>query len=63
MRLKFGRKSCLLGELSSSVGWNKGDLVEKLESKRLEKASTFHQAKVDLEKQISQVSAKSNEIQ
>ena len=46
LRLKFGRKSCTLGELSTSVGWNKKDLVEKLEEKRIEKGEIFHKAKV-----------------
>lgn len=31
LRLKNGRKNCLLGDLSKSIGWNKGDIVEKLE--------------------------------
>lgn len=34
LRLKFGRKSCLLGELSSSIGWTKSCIVKKLEEKR-----------------------------
>lgn len=35
VRLKFGRKYCLLGDLSKSIGWNKGEVVQRLEEKRL----------------------------
>ena len=57
VRLKFGRKSCLLGELSSSVGWNKQELVDRLEAKRNEKAQVFYKAKLALNKKISKAGA------
>ena len=42
MRLKTGRKSCLLGELSEKVGWSQGEVVKSLEEKRSERASEYH---------------------
>ena len=63
MRLKFGRKFCLLGELCKSVGWNKSELVEKLEEKRIEKSKSFYEAKVELEKKVDQICTQSKEIQ
>lgn len=55
VRLKFGRKSCTLGELSTSVGWTKGELLEKLEEKRIKKAETFYEAKLGVQKKISKI--------
>lgn len=52
VRMKNGRKSCLLGELSALVGWNKGDLVKNLEEKRLEKAEAYHSAKEKLRRNL-----------
>ena len=36
VRLKAFRKFCLLGDLCKSIGWNKGDVIDRLEKKRLE---------------------------
>jgi large subunit ribosomal protein L13Ae len=54
VRLNRGRKSCLLGELSSVVGWNHGKTVERLEEKRLQRAEKYHQKKSLLDKAINQ---------
>lgn len=63
IRLKFGRKFCLLGELCKSVGWTKSELVGKLEEKRIEKSKSFHEAKVEVEKKVEKICASSKEIQ
>ncbi len=56
VRLRHGRKNCLLGELSKSVGWNQGEVVARLETKRIEKATQHynakHQLKVAIEKSL-----------
>ena len=41
VRLKNGRKNCLLGDLCTSIGWNKAGVVEKLEKKRIERGSAY----------------------
>ncbi|PIK56991.1 putative 60S ribosomal protein L13a [Apostichopus japonicus] len=41
LRLKPGRKFCVLGRLSREVGWNYGDIVEALEDKRKSKSMVF----------------------
>ena len=46
------RKYCKLGDLSSQVGWNKKELIEKLETKRQERASEYYKKKQTLEKNI-----------
>lgn len=58
VRLGRGRKSCLLGELCSVVGWNHGKTVERLEQKRLERAEKYHVKKVALDKVINVDAAK-----
>jgi len=45
-RLRNSRPFCKLGDLSTSVGWSKQTLVEKLEAKRRARATTYHQKKV-----------------
>merc|ERR1712232_313970 len=44
-RMKEFRKFCELGELAHLAGWQKGDLISKLEDKRKEKSAKFHQRK------------------
>ena len=46
LRIKSFRKTTNLGELATSVGWTKADVVAKLESKRLDKARVWHSAQV-----------------
>merc|ERR1712224_499644 len=38
VRIKSHRKTCLLGELASHFGWEKGDVVSTLEAKRIAKS-------------------------
>jgi large subunit ribosomal protein L13Ae len=44
-RIKPHRNTCLLGELSSHFGWEKGGVVAQLEAKRKEKSARYHEAK------------------
>ncbi len=53
LRLRSGRKFCLLGDLASSVGWNQADVVKRLEKKREEKSSLYYKSKVKLNKAIN----------
>ena len=62
VRLNRGRKSCLLGDLCSSVGWNYGPTVEKLEKKRMEKGETYYQNKSKLERVVAQETQKLPEV-
>lgn len=62
VRLKSGRKSCLLGELSKLVGWNKGDLVKQLEEKRQEKSEAYFNAKKKLEMNLEKDLESNNEV-
>ena len=49
-----------MGELSSQIGWNKGELVQKLEAKREEQASEWFQRKekmrIAVEKEVDSIS-------
>ena len=45
LRVKPNRKTCLLGELASQVGWTRRDIVDTLEQKRKVKSERFYQAK------------------
>jgi large subunit ribosomal protein L13Ae len=47
LKLKPGREYCVLGELAAQVGWKQQGLVQKLEEKRLEKAKTWFQSKLE----------------
>jgi large subunit ribosomal protein L13Ae len=46
LRLKNHRKHCLLGDLSSQVGWTKQSIVNELEEKRKVKSKKFYVKKV-----------------
>lgn len=63
LRLKFGRKSGLLGDLCTQVGWNKADLVKKLEEKRLARAEQYHTAKKTLDGKINDSLKANKEVQ
>jgi len=45
LRLKSHRNSCVLGDLSSSVGWTKSEIVASLEAKRKVKSEKYWAAK------------------
>merc|ERR1712176_1151351 len=44
-RIKPHRNTCLLGELSSHFGWERGNVVADLEAKRKAKSLRFHEMK------------------
>ena len=46
VKLSSFRKYCRLGELSSQVGWGKGDLIENLENKRRDRAAAWHKKRI-----------------
>lgn len=46
LRLKPGRKYATLNRISSEVGWKYGEVVDKLEAKRVVKQQAFHDRKV-----------------
>ena len=46
VKLTSFRKFCKLGDLSSQVGWNQQQLVEKLENKRRDRALTWHKKRI-----------------
>ncbi|KAL3517801.1 hypothetical protein ACH5RR_020390 [Cinchona calisaya] len=54
LRLQAGHKYCLLGRLSSEVGWNHADTIRELENKRKERA----QATYERRKQLTRLSIK-----
>ncbi|XVF23061.1 hypothetical protein REPUB_Repub13aG0005500 [Reevesia pubescens] len=45
LRLQKGHKYCLLGRLSSEVGWNHYDTIRELEKKRKERAQVAYERK------------------
>ena len=47
VKLASFRKFCTLGDLSSQVGWGKQELIEKLESKRKERALNWHKRRIE----------------
>ncbi|XP_051133489.1 60S ribosomal protein L13a-4-like [Andrographis paniculata] len=50
LRLQAGHKYCLLGRLSSEVGWNHYDTIRELEEKRKERAQATYERKKQLTK-------------
>lgn len=46
VKLTSFRKFCKLGDLSSQVGWGKQELIENLENKRKERATTWHKKRI-----------------
>ncbi|KAG2716775.1 hypothetical protein I3760_03G143200 [Carya illinoinensis] len=50
LRLQKGHKYCLLGRLSSEVGWNHYDTIRELEKKRKERAQVAYDKKQQLNK-------------
>ncbi|KAK2990072.1 hypothetical protein RJ640_025435 [Escallonia rubra] len=50
LRLQAGHKYCLLGQLSSEVGWNHYDTIKELEKKRKERAQVAYERKKELSK-------------
>ncbi|PHU01583.1 60S ribosomal protein L13a-4 [Capsicum chinense] len=50
LRLQAGHKYCLLGKLSSEVGWNHYDTIKDLENKRKERAQVTYDRRKQLVK-------------
>lgn len=50
LRLQAGHKYCLLGRLSSEVGWNHYDTIRELEKKRKDRAQVTYEKKKQLTK-------------
>ncbi|KAH0733890.1 hypothetical protein KY285_009597 [Solanum tuberosum] len=50
LRLQAGHKYCLLGKLSSEVGWNHYDTIKELENKRKERAQVAYERRKQLAK-------------
>lgn len=50
LRLKPGRRWCVLGRLASEVGWRYADTIQTLEAKRKVRSSAFHNRKTALTK-------------
>ena len=48
LRLQAGHKYCLLGRLSSEVGWNHYDTIKELEVKRKERSQAVYERKKQL---------------
>ncbi|KAK9946122.1 hypothetical protein M0R45_011599 [Rubus argutus] len=50
LRLQAGHKYCLLGKLSSEVGWNHYDTIRELQKKRKETSQIVYERKKQLNK-------------
>merc|ERR1712088_936130 len=50
LRLKHGRRFCVLGRLGHEVGWKYQDIVAALEAKRKVKGEAFHKGKLEVAK-------------
>jgi large subunit ribosomal protein L13Ae len=48
LRLKNYRKFCSVGDLCTSVGWKRQDLIESLETKRKERSKNFYEKKLNV---------------
>ncbi|KAM7261443.1 hypothetical protein ACFE04_008810 [Oxalis oulophora] len=48
LRLQKGHKYCLLGKLSSEVGWNEAETIKELETKRKERSQVAYDRKKQL---------------
>jgi large subunit ribosomal protein L13Ae len=46
VKLSSFRKFCVLGDLSSEVGWARRSLVADLESKRKDRAAAWHKKRI-----------------
>ena len=44
LRIKNFRKFCVLGDLSSKVGWVRAEVVDKLEAKRKDKSQKYYES-------------------
>ncbi|XP_011024678.1 PREDICTED: 60S ribosomal protein L13a-4-like [Populus euphratica] len=61
LRLQKGHKYCLLGKLSSEVGWNHYDTIRELEEKRKERSQVRYERKKQLNKLRAKAEATAEE--
>eukprot|EP00732_Lithocolla_globosa_P007324 Lithocolla_globosa_v1_NODE_9216_length_732_cov_4887.861152.p1 type:complete len:104 gc:universal NODE_9216_length_732_cov_4887.861152:730-419(-) len=52
IRIRPGRKFCVLGRISHEAGWKYQDVVKKLEEKRVAKGKLYHEHKVKAKKAL-----------
>ncbi|CAN6447579.1 unnamed protein product [Victoria cruziana] len=50
LRLQTGHRYCLLGRLSSEVGWSQYDTIKELEAKRKARSQVMHERRKQLRK-------------
>jgi len=62
MRLKNGRKWCKMGDLCAAVGWNKKELVSKLEEKRKNMAGKWFARKLKVCKAVQKTAMNLPEV-
>merc|ERR1719456_832113 len=58
VRLTNGRKWCRMGDLCASVGWNKNDLVNRLENKRKDMAGKWFARKLKVARAVKDTAMK-----
>ncbi|RLN82430.1 hypothetical protein BBJ28_00012373, partial [Nothophytophthora sp. Chile5] len=58
LRLKANRRFTVLGQLASEVGWRHGELVKRLEAKRVLKSDAFYKKKVAQQKRLAEAESK-----
>ncbi|KAG8534046.1 60S ribosomal protein L16 [Bacidia gigantensis] len=54
LRLKPGRKWCMVGRLSHEVGWKYQDVVKTLEEKRKVKSAAYYELKKAMRRQLAE---------
>ena len=62
VRLSAARRSCLLGELCTRIGWNQGDLVQKLEAKREQRGKEYFEHKTAVKNAVEKMAASDETI-
>lgn len=61
IRLKPGKKSCRIGDISNKVGWKHDSLVRRLEDQRRTKCEGFYKKKIELRKKEQEARQFANE--
>ena len=63
LRLLPGRRYCTLSQISTHFGWSKADLLEKLETKRQDRAQQYFDRKTKIASAIAVETDKLTEVQ
>ncbi|KAF1331683.1 Ribosomal protein l13, partial [Globisporangium splendens] len=58
LRLKANRRYTVVGKLASEVGWKHGELVARLEAKRVLKSDAYYKRKLAQQKRLAEAEAK-----